>query len=93
MAGSLVVVVVVLDPDRVDRGEFSLLTDREDAARYIEHLVESGTDHERIRVLAGGELQVQLSYRPVINLADEEQPSEDEMAEPAAEHAGEGQPQ
>jgi hypothetical protein len=61
-------VVMVTDPDDARHGEITVLEDRKQAERLIETLLEAGSDQERIRVLTGAEIQMQVSHRPIVSL-------------------------
>src|SRR6185295_13981875 len=48
--------------------EINVMEDPEQAARFVESLLESGFEQERVRVFGGDELQMQVHHRPVVNL-------------------------
>lgn len=89
------VIVMVSDLDDASHGEINVLDGPEHAARFVETLLESGFEQERVRVFGGDELQMQVHHRPVVNLLTgarggrkEEAPKEEEQApaqEPAAQ--------
>jgi hypothetical protein len=86
------VIVMVSDLDDASHGEISVLDSPELAARFVETLLESGFEQDRVRVFGGDELQMQVHHRPVVNLmADrsrkEEAPAEQPAAEPEPEPA------
>lgn len=62
------VIVMVSDLDDASHGEINVLDGPEHAARFVETLLESGFEQERVRVFGGDELQMQVHHRPVVNL-------------------------
>ena len=62
------VIVMVSDLDDASHGEINILESPEHAARFVETLLESGFEQERVRVFGGDELQMQVHHRPVVNL-------------------------
>jgi hypothetical protein len=62
------VIVMVSDLDDASHGEINVLDSPEHAARFVETLLESGFEQERVRVFGGDELQMQVHHRPVVNL-------------------------
>ena len=62
------VIVMVSDLDDASHGEINVLDGPEQAARFVETLLESGLEQERVRVLGGDELQMQVHQRPVVSL-------------------------
>lgn len=62
------VIVMVSDLDDASHGEINVLESPEHAARFVETLLESGFEQERVRVFGGDELQMQVHHRPVVNL-------------------------
>lgn len=87
------VIVMVSDLDDASHGEINVLESPEHAARFVETLLESGFEQERVRVFGGDELQMQVHHRPVVNLLTavrggqkEEAPAEKREA-PAQESA------
>jgi len=85
------VIVMVSDLDDASHGEINVLDGPEQAARFVETLLESGFEQERVRVFGGDELQMQVHQRPVVSLISnarglkEEAPrdQEEEQAAPA----------
>lgn len=80
------VIVMVSDLDDASHGEINVLESTEHAARFVETLLESGFEQERVRVFGGDELQMQVQHRPVVNLLTgargrkQEAPGEEEAA-------------
>jgi hypothetical protein len=62
------VIVMVSDLDDASHGEINVLDGPELAARFVETLLESGFEQERVRVFGGDELQMQVHQRPVVSL-------------------------
>jgi hypothetical protein len=82
------VIVMVSDLDDASHGEINILEGPEAAVQFVETLLESGFEQERVRVFGGDELQMQVSHRPVVSLIvgnsrgrKEEAPQEEEVAE------------
>ena len=88
------VIVMVSDLDDASHGEINILDGPEAAVQFVETLLESGFEQERLRVFGGDELQMQVSHRPVVSLIvgnsrgrKEEAPREEEAAEaPTEQH-------
>ena len=83
------VIVVVSDPGDGSHGEINVLDGPEQAAEFVERLLESGFEQERVRVFDGDELQMQVRQRPVVSLISDasgrrEEVPKDEEEEPAA---------
>jgi hypothetical protein len=80
------VIVMVSDLDDASHGEINVLDGPEQAAHFVETLLESGFEQERVRVFGGDELQMQVHQRPVVSLISnargrkEEAPSDEEGA-------------
>src|ERR1700680_4128440 len=62
------VIVMVSDLDDASHGEINVLDGPELAAHFVETLLESGFEQERVRVFGGDELQMQVHQRPVVSL-------------------------
>ena len=62
------VIVMVSDLDDASHGEINVLDGPEQAAHFVETLLESGFEQERVRVFGGDELQMQVHQRPVVSL-------------------------
>jgi hypothetical protein len=62
------VIVMVSDLDDASHGEINVLDGPEQAAHFVETLLESGFAQERVRVFGGDELQMQIHQRPVVSL-------------------------
>jgi hypothetical protein len=82
------VIVMVSDLDDGSHGEIKILDGPEQAARFVEALLDSGFEQERVRVFGVNEFQMLVHKRPVVSLIgaasgrQEAAPKEDE--EPAA---------
>jgi hypothetical protein len=95
------VIVMVSDLDDASHGEINILDGPEAAVQFVETLLESGFEQERVRVFGGDELQMQVSHRPVVSLIvgnsrgrKEEAPQEEEAAEaPQEQHQEQHQEQ
>lgn len=91
-------IVLVLDLDDAKHGEITVLDGAQKAARFVETLLGSGFDMERIRVFNAEEMEMQVTHRPVVALingsaegsapADEEAPAEEAAADKRREMAG-----
>lgn len=66
------VIVLVADKDDEKHGEISIVDDMKKAERLVETLIEAGFERERLRVFSGGELEIQVTHRPVVTLAKAE---------------------
>jgi hypothetical protein len=82
------VIVMVSDLDDASHGEINILEGPEAAVQFVETLLESGFEQERVRVFGGDELQMQVSHRPVVSLIvgnsrgrKEDAPREEEAAQ------------
>jgi len=62
------VIVMVSDLDDGVHGEINVLEGPDQAARFVETLIESGFEQERIRVFVGDEMQMEVHHRPVVSL-------------------------
>jgi hypothetical protein len=88
-------IVMVSDLDNTIHGEINILEGPDQATRFVEGLIESGFEQERIRVFVGDELQMEVHHRPVVSLSqsqpgtrtieEEGQTSEEEIAEASDE--------
>ena len=63
------VIVVAVQGDAPNQAEAQLFEDEADAKRFVETLVEGNIDQERIAVLRGKAVEMNVTYRPVIQLA------------------------
>jgi hypothetical protein len=63
------VIVVAVRGDAPNQAEAQLFEDEADAKRFVETLVEGNIDQERIAVLRGKAVEMNVTYRPVIQLA------------------------
>ncbi len=66
--------VIVLVADRNDprHGEITIRDNTAEAERLVETLLEAGIEQDRIRVFAGGEMDAQVTHRPVVALVVDE---------------------
>ncbi len=62
------IVVLVTDGEDRNRGELTLFDSPTEAERHVESLLDSGLEQERLRVLAGAEVDPQVSRRSVVAL-------------------------
>jgi hypothetical protein len=62
------VIVMVSDLDDGSHGEINVLDGPEQAAHFVETLLESGFEQERVRVFGGDEVEMQVHQRPVVSL-------------------------
>ncbi len=84
------IIVMVSDLDDGVHGEINVMESPDQAARFVESLIESGFDQQRIRVFLGGEMEMEVHHRPVVNLlntrSSQEEPAP--QAEDQKEDAG-----
>ena len=66
------IIVLVSDLDDASHGEVSILESPDQAAHFVETLLESGFEQERVRVFGGDEMHMQVHHRPVVSLTDTE---------------------
>lgn len=66
------IIVLVSDLDDASHGEVSILESPDQAAHFVETLLESGFEQERVRVFGGDELHMQVHHRPVVSLMNTE---------------------
>ena len=86
------VIVMVSDLDDASHGEINVMDAPEQAARFVETLLESGFEQGRVRIFGGDELQMQVHQRPVVSLIsnvrgrkeEAQRAEEDEQEAPAA---------
>ena len=76
------VIVMVSDLDDNIHGEINVLEGPDQASRFVETLLESGFDRERIRVFVGDEMMMEVHHRPVVQLlgnsrTEKEEPRDD----------------
>lgn len=78
------VIVVAVCSDESNQAEAQLFEDEADAKRFVETLVEGNVDQERIAVLRGKAVEMNVTYRPVIQLGvdGEPQASSDQDQQP-----------
>jgi len=73
------VMVVVSDVDDAKHGEISVVESIAKAGRLVESLLEEGFDQDRIRVFAGGELNMQVRQRPIVSFVADDEDSDLEL--------------
>lgn len=61
-------IVMVSDLDDASHGEINILDGAEQAAEFIETLLDSGFEQERIRIFGGDEMGMTVRHRPVVQL-------------------------
>ena len=92
------IIVLVSDLDDGIHGEINILESPDQAAHFVESLIESGFEQERIRVFTGAELAMEVHHRPVVSLSGartkegsppEAAPEHEEVAEQSHEEEGE----
>jgi hypothetical protein len=78
------VIVVAVRGDAPNQAEAQLFEDEADAKRFVETLVEGNVDQERIAVLRGKAVEMNVTYRPVIQLGldGDQQGSDDQDQQP-----------
>ncbi len=78
------VIVVAVRGDAPNQAEAQRFEDEADAKRFVETLVEGNVDQERIAVLRGKAVEMNVTYRPVIQLAVDGDPqgSDDQDQQP-----------
>jgi hypothetical protein len=79
------VIVVVTDLDNTGHGEINVLESPDQAAQFVETLIESGYDQERVRAFAAEEFRIQVYHRPVVALSVAGDADTNEEPEVAAE--------
>jgi hypothetical protein len=62
------IIILVSDLDDASHGEVNILDNQDQAAHFVETLLESGFDKERVRIFGGDEMQMQVHHRPVVSL-------------------------
>jgi hypothetical protein len=70
--------VMLTEEKDAARGEIKFLDAPADVAHYIETLLEGGFARENIRVFHGNEIELEISYRPVVSLAASTEPTPSE---------------
>jgi hypothetical protein len=81
--------IIVLVSDRGDskHGEISMMDDPRKAEKLVETLLEAGFEQDRIHVFAGRQSDFQVSQRPVVELAGEDEEDEPQVTAPVQEAA------
>ena len=64
------VIVITEDLDDSERRDVAILNGSAEAERLIETLLEAGVAQERIRVFTGAEVEMEVSQRPTVTLAE-----------------------
>lgn len=62
------IIVLVSDLDDASHGEVNIMESPDQAAHFVETLLESGFEQERVRIFGGDEMQMQVHHRPVVSL-------------------------
>jgi hypothetical protein len=75
-------IVMVADNEDGKRGEITVLDDPHKAEVLIETLLEAGFEQGRIRLYSGDQTDIQVNYRPVVALVNDEgsAPTAEEIA-------------
>jgi hypothetical protein len=60
--------VLVLDEDTTDWGQVHVLSDDQEASRFIESLVDDGLDPGRIALFLGTALDFNVAYRAIVTI-------------------------
>ncbi len=81
-------IVLLTEEKDAARGELKFLDAPADVARYIEVLLEGGFARENIRVFHGNEVELAVSYRPVVSLAAADEDSAESANDAPPEDAG-----
>jgi len=74
--------LLVSDSNDSTFGEIIVLDEIRKAESTIEALLEVGFEQERVRVFSGAEINIQVTYRPVVVLASDLEASADESRTP-----------
>ncbi len=80
-------IVLLTEEKEAARGELKFLNAPVDVAHYIEVLLEGGYAKENIRVFHSTEIELAVSYRPVVSLAAAGDVPPEQPAEAAPENA------
>ncbi|KPJ48566.1 MAG: hypothetical protein AMJ38_05050 [Dehalococcoidia bacterium DG_22] len=77
-------IVVAVRGDAPNQAQAQLFEDEADAKRFVETLMEHNVDQERIAILRGKALEMNVTYRPVIQLGLDGDPrgNDDQDREP-----------
>ena len=81
--------VFVADEEAQERGDVRFFTNAADAASHAESLLEAGYDQSRIRVFAFREMDLHVTHRPVVSLADGTESDTSQVSEVPESIAGE----
>ncbi len=81
-------IVLLTEEKEAARGELKFLNAPVDVAHYIEVLLEGGYAKENIRVFHSTEIELAVSYRPVVSLAAAEEEPPESAPDASPEDAG-----
>lgn len=81
------VILLVADANDSNHPQATLFDDPADTARAIEDLLQSGLEKERLSVFFGTKADILVSFRPVVEFADDKR---EDCGQPAAVGAGVG---
>ncbi len=91
------IILLVSDSNDSKFGEIIVLDEIRKAESAIEALLEAGFEQERVRVFTGAEINIQVTYRPLVvlasDLADSAEESDhrlDDQADPEVDEVGAG---
>jgi hypothetical protein len=87
------VIVMVSDLDDAIHGEINVLEGPDQASRFVETLLESGFERERIRVFVGDEMMMEVHHRPVVQLLGNQRTSKEEVPQQQEEEDAHEAPQ
>jgi hypothetical protein len=87
------VIVMVSDLDDAIHGEINVLEGPDQASRFVETLLESGFERERIRVFVGDEMMMEVHHRPVVQLLGNQRTSKEDLPQQQEEEDAHEAPQ
>jgi hypothetical protein len=61
------IVVVITQSREASEGEAHIFADAQEAKLFVEHLIDDGFDQERIKTIRGGQTQLRVSFRSVVD--------------------------
>ena len=64
---STTIVVVTTQSPEASEGEAHIFGDAQEAKRFVERLIDDGFDRERIKTIRGGQTQLRVSSRAVVD--------------------------
>ena len=73
------VMVIVSDLDNANHGEINVVQSTAKAGTLVETLLEAGFEKARIRVFAGGQMNMRVRQRPVVTFVAEDEISGSEL--------------